>query len=171
MAEGSFDVSTATDCEWTATTTSSWLTIDSSGGTGPGSVEYTVAVNEGMATRSGTIRVEGRIFKVTQTGDEGDVAPTEWLWTITRIEDEDGEPVDQDVFTSTDQHTSFRFEEPGNYEVILKAANCFGYDTMLKYIRVEEALVEDFVVGVGGQQLDRRQRYSLGVRPPVLQSV
>ena len=150
---GSFDVSTATDCEWTATTTRSWLTLDSSGGTGPGSVDYTVSVNEGMATRSGTIRVEGRIFKVTQTGDQGDTAATEWLWTVTRIEDEVGEPVDQEVFTSTDQHTSFRFDELGYYEVILRAANCFGYDTMLKYIRVEEALVEDFVIGAAVSSL------------------
>jgi hypothetical protein len=151
--KGSFDVDTATDCEWTATTTSSWLTIDSGSGSGPGSVDYTVALNARLAARTGTIRVEGRIFKVTQTGDQGDIAPTEWLWTITRIEDEDGEPVDQDVFTSTDQHTSFRFEEPGHYEVILRAANCFGYDTTLKYIRVEEALVEDFVVGAAVSSL------------------
>ena len=150
---GSFDVSTAADCEWTATTTTPWLTIDSGGGSGPGSVYYTVAVNPGTTTRSGNIWVEGRIFRVTQTGDQGDIAPTEWLWTITHLEDEDGEPVDQVLFTSTDQHTSFRFEELGRYEVMLIAANCFGYDTIRKFTTVEEALVEDFVVGAAVSSL------------------
>jgi PKD repeat protein len=144
---GSFDVNTAADCEWEATTNASWLTIESGGGTGPGSVDYTVEANTGLATRTGTIRVEGRLFKVTQTGDQGDIEPTEWRWTITRIEGEEGEPVNQEVFTSTDQHTSYRFEELGLYRVTLIAANCFGSDTTLDHIRVEEAPVEDFVVG------------------------
>jgi hypothetical protein len=151
---GSFDISTAADCEWTATTTTPWLTIDSGGGSGPGSVDYTVSVNAGSTTRSGTIRVEGRIFRVTQTGDQGDIAPTEWLWSITRIEDEEGEPVHQDVLTSTDQNISFRFDEPGLYRVTLKASNCFGYDTVSNDIRVEEALVEDFVVGAAVSSLN-----------------
>jgi hypothetical protein len=144
---GSFDVNTTADCEWQATTTNPWLTISSGTGVGPGSVGYTVDANTGTATRSGTIAVEGRLFRVTQTGDKGDTAPTEWRWTVTRVENEEGETVYEEVYTSLAQHTSFRFEMVGLYQVTLVAGNCFGQDTTLQYIRIEEAPIEDFVVG------------------------
>jgi len=150
---GSFNVSTAEGCEWTATTSSTWATVTSGSGSGFGTVEYDVDANLNTAGRTATIRVEGKNFRVIQAGDAGDTAPTEWQWTFTRIEDEEGEPVDQEVFTSTDQHTSFRFEEPGLYQARLIATNCFGFDYSVDFVRVEEALVEDFVVGAAVSSL------------------
>ena len=144
---GSFDVNTTAECEWTATTTSSWLSIDSGGGAGAGTVNYSVAVNPSSGSRTGSIRVEGRTFRVIQAGDPGNIAPSEWRWTITRIADEDGEPVDQDFFTNTNQNTRFLFEEPGRYRISLLTTNCVGVDTAVDFITVTEPPVEDFVFG------------------------
>lgn len=49
-------VSTAATCAWNATTTSSFLTLTTSGMTGPGSVAFTVAENTGAA-RQGSITI------------------------------------------------------------------------------------------------------------------
>lgn len=54
---GSFTVSAASGCAWTATPNASWITIGSGGsGTGNGTVNYTAAASSGAA-RSGTIAV------------------------------------------------------------------------------------------------------------------
>jgi len=144
---GSFDVTTTAECAWNATTTSSWVTIGSGAGSGPGTVSYTAAANGGLFTRSAIIRVEGKIYRVTQDADQGDTAPTAWLWTVTRVEDEGGSPINEDVGTGSEQHFSHVFAEPGLYRVSLTASNCFGSDSTLDYVMVDEAPVEDFVVG------------------------
>jgi hypothetical protein len=60
------DVSAASDCGWTATTATTWITLTSgTAGSGDGSVGYTVGVNAGDA-RTGTISVAGNIFTVSQ---------------------------------------------------------------------------------------------------------
>jgi PKD repeat protein len=143
---GSVDVTTTDECAWTATTTSTWLTIDSGEGLGSGTVAFTVDANPGLTVRSAIVRVEDKTFKVTQTADEGDTAPTAWQWTVTRIENEEGLPVEEQVGTSTDQNFSFVFRDPGLFQVSLIASNCFGSDAKVEYVSVEEALVEDFVV-------------------------
>jgi len=142
---GSFDVDTAAECAWNATTTSSWVSVD-----------YTATANGGLSTRSAIIKVEGKIYRVTQSADQGDTAPTAWQWTATRIEDEDGNPVDEDVAAGSEQYFSHVFAEPGLHRVSpepglhrvsLTASNCYGSDSTLDYVTVEEAPVEDFVVG------------------------
>lgn len=57
----------ASNCSWSASTGTSWLTITSGGGpfTGSGSVSYTVAANAGAA-RSATLTVAGQTFTVSQ---------------------------------------------------------------------------------------------------------
>lgn len=65
---GKIVVSTsASDCKWTATSNSSFLTIQSgASGEGNGSVQYQVAENTGTNTRTGTLKVAGVTFTVTQ---------------------------------------------------------------------------------------------------------
>jgi hypothetical protein len=54
-------------CNWTATSLDDWITITSNNNvTGPGSVNYSVAVNTGP-TRTGRLVVASQIFTVTQT--------------------------------------------------------------------------------------------------------
>ena len=63
---GSFAVSTASNCPYTAVSSSPWITINSGGsGTGNGSVTFTVAANTGTA-RTGTITVGTQTFTVNQ---------------------------------------------------------------------------------------------------------
>jgi subtilisin len=59
-------VTTDAGCSWTAHSNVPWITINS-GGTGSGSVVYTVASNIGLE-RSGTLVVAGTTVVVTQTG-------------------------------------------------------------------------------------------------------
>jgi hypothetical protein len=58
-------VSTAATCAWSATTTSSFLTLTTSGMTGPGSVNFTVAENTGAA-RQGTISIGSVTVTINQ---------------------------------------------------------------------------------------------------------
>ena len=65
---GSFTVTTAAGCTYTAVSSVPWITINSGGsGSGSGTVSFTVAANAG-GSRTGTITVGGEIFTVTQEG-------------------------------------------------------------------------------------------------------
>lgn len=70
---GSFNVSTAAGCAWTATSAAAWITITKgASGTGNGTVEFTVPQNPTPASsRVGTIAVAGLTFTVEQYGTSG----------------------------------------------------------------------------------------------------
>ena len=56
-----------TDCDWTASTTNSWITITSgSSGTGSGKVEFTVPGNTNTTALSGAITIAGETYTVNQ---------------------------------------------------------------------------------------------------------
>jgi len=60
-------VTTASGCNWTATSNDSWITITSGGGgSGNGAVNYTVAAYTGATSRVGTMTIAGQTFTVTQ---------------------------------------------------------------------------------------------------------
>ena len=66
---GEIDVDAGLLCSWTAQSLDSWIHITSgSSGLGDGEVDYTVDPNSGAA-RTGTIRVAGHNFTVTQAAD------------------------------------------------------------------------------------------------------
>ncbi len=66
-------VTAPSPCPWAAVSNVSWVTITSgSSGTGPGTVEYTVAANSGP-TRVGTILIADQTFTVNQAGQSGAV--------------------------------------------------------------------------------------------------
>ena len=72
---GSFNVTAAGSCNWTAVPSDSFVTITSgSSGSGNGTVSFSVASNNG-AQRSTTIVVGGKVFTITQGGG-GPCAPT-----------------------------------------------------------------------------------------------
>ncbi len=67
----SFDVTTDSSCNWTASTAVPWITINSPGsGTGTGTVNLSVQQNPNPTTRTGTVTVQGLIYTVTQFGTE-----------------------------------------------------------------------------------------------------
>lgn len=67
-ASGSFDVRTGDGCGWTASSSADWLRVTGgASGTGPGSVQYTVAPNAGPA-RNAAITAGGQSFAVAQDG-------------------------------------------------------------------------------------------------------
>ena len=66
---GMVNVTTGETCGWVATSTASWITITSgSSGTGSGSTSFSVTSNPGP-TRTGTIKVAGKLFVVKQRGN------------------------------------------------------------------------------------------------------
>ncbi|HVE56214.1 MAG TPA: S8 family serine peptidase, partial [Pyrinomonadaceae bacterium] len=69
---GSFNVTTAAGCAWTAQSNAGWLTTTSSGN-GNGTVNYSVTANASPTQRSATITAGGQTHTVTQAGT---VAPT-----------------------------------------------------------------------------------------------
>ena len=71
--QGSASVTTANGCAWVASSNAAWLTITSgSSGTGNGTVNFTVAANDGTA-RAGTLTIAGQTFTVNQAAN---AAPT-----------------------------------------------------------------------------------------------
>lgn len=75
-APGSFAVSAGAMCAWTATSSAAWIGLSMpAAGTGPGTVQFLVAPNNGGA-RTGTIAVAGQTFTVNQdAGCSAAVAP------------------------------------------------------------------------------------------------
>jgi hypothetical protein len=68
-SSGTFSVTTGTSCGWSASTTTTWLSITSgASGTGYGLVSYTVSANPTSASRSGNLTVAGSTIPVTQAG-------------------------------------------------------------------------------------------------------
>jgi hypothetical protein len=72
---GSFTVSTASTCSWTAASNVSWLTTSASG-IGSGTVNFSVAENTGDV-RTGTISVAGQTFTVFQSAGNGNGCPSD----------------------------------------------------------------------------------------------
>lgn len=64
--EGRFRVDTANDCEWTASSTASWILVSRRSGTGSGDVAYSVVTNPTDRRRSGSVSVGGQAHTVTQ---------------------------------------------------------------------------------------------------------
>src|ERR1043166_3824090 len=63
---GNMNLTTSAGCAWTATSTASWIIINSGfTGSGTGTVNYSVAANSGSA-RSGTMTIAGQTFSVDQ---------------------------------------------------------------------------------------------------------
>jgi hypothetical protein len=63
----SFSVQSSTNCDWTATTTDSWINITSgNSGSGNGTVTFDVASHTNASNRSGTIRIGDQTFRVLQ---------------------------------------------------------------------------------------------------------
>ena len=66
---GSVSITAADGCSWTTFSNTSWITITSGGsGSGNGTVNYTVASNTSIGSRTGMMTIAGEMFTVIQTG-------------------------------------------------------------------------------------------------------
>jgi hypothetical protein len=72
---GSITVTAPAGCNWMSVTNDpSFITVDpATSGAGNGTVTYTVAVNSGISTRSGTMTIAGQTFTVRQGANFADV--------------------------------------------------------------------------------------------------
>lgn len=69
-------VSATSQCAWTASSTDSWITIQSVGsGTGNGTVQAKIAPNATAAPRSGSLRIGGKTLFVDQAFCTGTISP------------------------------------------------------------------------------------------------
>jgi uncharacterized protein (TIGR03437 family) len=67
-AGGNVSLSVGTTCTWTASTTTPWITLNAGGTTGNGTLSYTVAPNNAVASRSGSILINNQTYPVTELG-------------------------------------------------------------------------------------------------------
>lgn len=68
---GTIQVISGSGCVWNAVSNSSWIILTAgSSGSGNGSVSYTIGVNSGTQSRSGSISTAGQIFLISQTGQQ-----------------------------------------------------------------------------------------------------
>ena len=63
---GSITVNVDSQCGWTATSDSGWITVTNGSGTGNGTVTYSVSQNQTLERRVGTITISGQTFTVMQ---------------------------------------------------------------------------------------------------------
>ena len=71
------NVTSGTQCTWSATTTETWITVTNPGsGVGISAVSFSVSANGASAQRIGTLAVAGRTVTVTQAGVPGPTQPT-----------------------------------------------------------------------------------------------
>lgn len=74
---GLVSVTSSTGCAWTAKSNVTWITISSgSGGTGSGTVSFTVAANTGTTSRTGTLTIAGKTMTITQGTCPFSISPT-----------------------------------------------------------------------------------------------
>lgn len=81
---GNYTLGVATACTWTATTTTPWIALNAGmTATGNGTLSYTIAPNNAVASRVGSIRVNNQDYSVTQfgTGCNYTVTPTQATYT------------------------------------------------------------------------------------------
>ena len=72
---GTGTVTVSATCQWTATSSASWITITSGArGNSNGTVAFSVASNTGAA-RTGTLNITGRTFTVSQAGTSSPTPP------------------------------------------------------------------------------------------------
>jgi hypothetical protein len=64
--DAQINVTVAAECNWTATTSESWIVIHTASGSGSGAVAYTVLENTTSQSRQGQITIGNRAFTVTQ---------------------------------------------------------------------------------------------------------
>lgn len=89
---GYFSISTSAGCGWQAYSDSAWLSIispctsslfsgSSCGGTGSGTIEYSVSPNSGTAARTGHITAGGKVYTVSQEASCVSLSPAEMNFT------------------------------------------------------------------------------------------
>ena len=73
---GTFDMSIASGCRWTALSSASWLAVAPADGDGPATFTYAAFNNKDTQARSTTITIAGQTFVVTQDPPAAFGAPT-----------------------------------------------------------------------------------------------
>lgn len=71
-------VTTTSGCNWTAASNATWVTLNSGGMTGSGTVVGTIAANGTSSTRTATLTVAGQLFTINQAGTASAGLPAPW---------------------------------------------------------------------------------------------
>jgi len=142
---GSFTVTTAAGCAWSAVSNASWLTTTSSG-TGSGTVNYSVASNSGSA-RSGAITVNGQTFTVNQSGSGGGCAST----SIAYGQSITGTLTTSDcIFTGTTRYVDvYNFSGTSGQQIAISMSST-PFDTYLYLLNSSNQLLAEDDDGLGG---------------------
>jgi uncharacterized delta-60 repeat protein len=130
----SFAVTALTGCAWTATSNDSWITTGSIG-TGSGTVDFTVASNNGFA-RVGTITVGGQAFTVNQSGELSCFPPPPNLVSWFKAE---GNANDTQGFVNGTLLNGTTFDSG-------KVGQAFNFDGIDDYVSINRSIQDDFTI-------------------------
>ena len=72
---GTISVAVDAGVSWSAVPNNDWITVSPASGMSVGTVNYTVAVYDGVVSRVGSITVGGKTFTVTQAGVDVSISP------------------------------------------------------------------------------------------------
>lgn len=68
---GAWTVAAPKGCAWTAIGATSWVTLEDAGGSGAGTVDFTLAANPTAVPRTVTVTIGGQVIQLTQAGMVG----------------------------------------------------------------------------------------------------
>jgi subtilisin family serine protease len=98
----SFDVTSNINCGFAAFSDQPWVVVTSSPGAGNGSVQFTVAPNYSLESRTATLVIAGRLHTITQAG----TGPVVLSATVSgRVITPDGKGINKAVVTMVDSAT------------------------------------------------------------------
>jgi hypothetical protein len=142
---GSFGVTTASGCAWTAVSNASWITTSSSG-SGNGTVNFSVATNTSSA-RTGTISLGGQTFTVSQAAGGGGCPST----TISLGQTINASLTTSDcVFSGTTHYVDvYNFSGTAGQQIVV-AMNSSVFDTYLYLLDASNQLIAQDDDGGGG---------------------
>jgi hypothetical protein len=141
---------TDSSCAWTASTTASWVTIDSGRtGTGNGTVHLVIPPNAG-APRSTTVTIAGNPFTLTQEGS--------CLATIKPRSYESGRGPDNILIAVTiDASCQWTAASPASWVTVAEGATGTGSGNVRLLVQPNTGATRSVTLTIAGQPFDLRQ--------------
>jgi hypothetical protein len=157
---GTINVSAGPTCAWIATTTATWITINSGAGTGDGAITYTVASNpSSTSNRTGTINVSGLTVNVAQGAAFLDVPTTHQFYNEIGKLSARGVTLGDgaghffpELFVTREQMAAFIIRALGDFNPPPPASQRFADvpPSNVFYAFIDELALRQITVGCGG---------------------
>jgi hypothetical protein len=153
--QGTATLTTGPTCTWTAIADSSWVTITAgASGTGPGTVQFTIAGNSGTTARRANLSAGGQALAINQDGR----APCQYTVTATGNEDFPSSGGTGTVTVTAADGCAWTASSGDTWVTITSGASGSGNGTV-SYSVAQQSVVanRDTMLTVAGQAVHVRQ--------------